>query len=153
MTDGESDGAQGRSVGAGILSWLPGIAAGLLGSAMVAVLVLPSVMPRVFRTDCSKHKARADIQTIAWAAEQYALEHEGAFPSSLLDLVTPDENGFSYLRTETVPRDRWGREYLYFPPGVFGPEAVVCTLGSDAAPGGKGEAQDLDNLALRSGKL
>lgn len=148
MIDEEGEGAQERSGRVRPLFWFAGLAAGLLGPAL-----LPSLLPRRIRCDLSAPKSKADILVLTGAVERYALEHEGAFPSSLLDLVTPDENGFRYLDIERVPRDPWGREYQYFPPGLLGPEAVVRSLGSDGAVGGSGEAQDLDNLALRSGKL
>jgi general secretion pathway protein G len=120
--------------------------------ALGVALFLWFVTPRkLVMSNCSK--AKADIVSIRSAIDSYAIEHSGTYPGSLLFLVTPDARGFTYLNAGAVPRDPWGREYEYFPPGHLDPEPIVRSLGSDGAPGGSGEAQDIDNLAIRSGKI
>jgi len=47
-----------------------------------------------------------------------------------------------YLKKESALKDPWGEPYAYQIPGQHG-EIDVFTLGSDKAPGGTGEAQDV----------
>ena len=102
-----------------------------------------------FATRCSKVKR--DVVAIACAVDQYAIENNGRYPESIEVLVTPDENGFSYLGQATVPRDPWGREYGYTPPDPQ--EYRVYSLGSDGQPGGEGDARDIDNIMIRKGEV
>jgi general secretion pathway protein G len=46
-----------------------------------------------------------------------------------------------YLR-KAVPKDAWGTPYQYRSPGEHG-EYDLSSLGSDAQPGGTGEAADI----------
>ena len=122
---------------------------GLWGLGLLASLVVPSSS----RTVCAgRYKARADILAISKAIEQFAIE-EVDYPTSLLPLVEPDENGFQIIPMNSVPRDPWGREYLYVPPASDTQDFDVRTLGSDGVLGGKGEAQDIDLRAIKDGKL
>lgn len=118
---------------------------------LLATLVVPNVMKKLYVAN--QTKAKADIVAIVNALDSFAIENEGRYPPTLLPLVTPDANGFTFLSIDHVPRDPWGREYEYFPPNPLRREFIVRSLGSDGVPGGSGEAQDLDNLVLQSGKL
>jgi general secretion pathway protein G len=95
--------------------------------------------------NASRGKAIADIHALASAASEYAIQHGGQYPESLALLVTPDSSGHTYLEGKFVPRDPWGREYLYeLPkPGHVGPR--IYTYGKDGKPGGSGEDADIDN--------
>jgi general secretion pathway protein G len=53
----------------------------------------------------------------------------------------PNWNG-PYLKKESALQDPWGNPYIYQIPGQHG-EVDVYSLGSDKAPGGTGEAQDV----------
>jgi len=99
--------------------------------------------PRVSRTWCnSTPKQKDDLMTLHNALLEHAMR-TGSFPASLEALITPDENGDSYLTWTALPLDPWGRAYLYDPPapGHFDPH--VYTLGRDGLPGGEGEDEDL----------
>ena len=118
---------------------------------LLATLVVPRVVRNLFVANVGK--AKADIVAIASAVDQYAIENNGKYPESLEALVTPDENGFSYLGQETVPKDPWGQEYSYEPPPPGTHEYRVLTYGSDTVPGGEGDARDIDNIMIRNGEV
>ncbi len=94
-------------------------------------------------------RARVDIIRIDSALAEYAINNSGRYPDSLEPLVTADVNGATYLRTTEMPRDPWGRVYLYEPPVPGTPTPRVYTLGSDNRAGGKGEDADLDSSSIR----
>jgi general secretion pathway protein G len=52
----------------------------------------------------------------------------------------PDDG---YLESRRVPRDPWGRAYVYAVPGREGAAFEILCYGSDGEPGGKGDAGDL----------
>ena len=89
-------------------------------------------------------RARCDVTTIALALEEYAMEHDGEYPEGLADLVTPDDRGHRCLNQTRLPRDPWGREYVY----VSGNSPNVLTYGRDGVLGGTGEDADVDYEAL-----
>ena len=49
-----------------------------------------------------------------------------------------------YLRKKEVPKDPWGRDYLYASPGQHG-AYDLRTLGADNREGGEGEDADVGN--------
>ena len=116
------------------------------------VLVPPFVVGRVTRTPAgSRFRATADIIAIENAANQFAIENSGRFPSSIVELVTPDVNGLQYLDRTGVPLDPWGNPYGYELPNAR-TRPRIFTLGADGAPGGEGESQDIDNFQIRRGQ-
>jgi general secretion pathway protein G len=117
---------------------------------LLATLVVPNVVKRLFTAQTTK--AKADITAIAGAVEGYALENNGRFPDSIQELVTPDENGFTFLDRETVPVDPWGNEYVYEPP-EGGTKFRVLTYGEDGVPGGEGKDRDIDNIMIKNGEV
>jgi len=118
---------------------------------LLATLVVPNVMKRFFTAQSTK--AKSDITAIAGAVEGYALENNGRFPESIEELVTPDENGFTFLDRETVPLDPWGNEYIYEPPSGSSMKFRVLTYGEDGVPGGEGKDRDIDNIMIKNGEI
>jgi general secretion pathway protein G len=98
----------------------------------------------------SRGKAKADIVQLESALREYSLANGGKFPASLEALVTPDLNGFTYLKATRIPLDPWGNEYLYEPDSGGGPP-TIRTLARDGRLGGDGDDADIDNLSLRRG--
>ena len=94
--------------------------------------------------------ARADITSIVTALTEYAINNSGHYPEDLEPLVTPDANGHKYLEWpgEGIPKDPWGREYIYEAPREGHPRPRVTTLGRDGQLGGTGEDADLDSDKL-----
>ena len=55
-----------------------------------------------------------------------------------------------YLDTLDVPRDPWGRDYIYLAPGRHGEPFEIISYGSDGEPGGEGDAADISSsLAMQ----
>ncbi|MBY9061536.1 type II secretion system major pseudopilin GspG [Sphingomonas yunnanensis] len=115
---------------------------GLLAT-IVALNVLPS-------GDTARiQKAKADIATIEQGLELYRLQI-GSYPTTsqgLQALVTAPA-GADAARYQAggyvkkLPKDPWGRDYLYASPGQHG-AADVWTLGADGKDGGEGIDADI----------
>jgi general secretion pathway protein G len=116
---------------------------------LLATLVVPKVVSSLGRAFGGKVKS--DITVIENALTEYAINNGNRYPESLEELVTPDENGFSYLKQKSIPLDPWGNEYQYDPPMPGQPEPRVYTLGKDGQVGGEGEDADVDNFSLQGG--
>jgi general secretion pathway protein G len=116
---------------------------------LLATLVVPNVLSKF--AFASRKKAEVDITQIVSALNEYSIRNGGKFPDSLEVLVTPDVNGQSYLEQAHVPKDPWGHEYLYEPPGPGQPQPIVRSYGKDGQPGGEGDDADMDNISIREG--
>ena len=116
---------------------------------LLATLVVPNVLQKF--AFASKKKAEVDIAAIESALKEYAIRNGGKYPDSLEVLVTQDVNGQTYLEGKTVPKDPWGHEYVYEPPGPGQPQPIVRSYGKDGQPGGEGDDADFDNLSIREG--
>jgi len=119
----------------------------LICTGLLVVLILPKWLEQLASTHCSK--IEMDFRAIDWAIEQYAMANNGRLPFSLSELLTPDEHGHNFLDAVRVPRDPWGREYIYEPPGPGRPRPIVRSYGKDGRPGGEGDDADVDNLSIR----
>jgi general secretion pathway protein G len=89
----------------------------------------------------------ARIKQLKTALELFKLHHR-RYPESLGDLAArppyADPNQWpagGYL--EEVPRDGWGREFVYRVPGARGAPFDVVSWGEDGQPEGTGPAADL----------
>jgi general secretion pathway protein G len=130
---------------------------------MVVVIILGilagMIVPRYMgRTDDAKVvKARVDIAAIETSLKLYRLDN-GFYPTTeqglkaLIEQPTTEpvpakwnENG--YLDKRSIPKDPWGREYLYLCPGVNG-DYDILSYGADGAPGGEGKNQDIKSWEL-----
>lgn len=96
-------------------------------------------------------KTRVDLRSISSALTEYAIMNGGKYPESLVVLVVLDANGQTYLVPATLPKDPWGREYLYDPPSAERAKPRVYTYGRDGRPGGEGEDADLDDSSADEG--
>ena len=120
---------------------------------ILAAIVVPRIMSRP--DEARAIKAQQDIRAIAAALDLYKLDNF-AYPTT--------EHGIESLRDRppglpegargreggylaALPRDPWGRPYLYLQPGEHGPFDVY-SLGADGAPGGDGINADIGNWSL-----
>ncbi len=120
---------------------------------ILAAIVVPRIMSRP--DEARAIKAQQDIRAIAAALDLYKLDNF-AYPTT--------EQGIESLRDQppglpegarwraegylaALPRDPWGRPYLYLQPGEHGPFDVY-SLGADGAPGGDGVNADVGNWSL-----
>jgi len=75
----------------------------------------------------------------------------GRYPSAAegLAALTARPGGVSgwngpYLEKNAVPKDPWGRDFIYQYPGQHG-DVDIYSLGADGQPGGDGENADVGN--------
>jgi general secretion pathway protein G len=126
-----------------LIALSPLLAVGVILFAF-AVLVPPTTCCR----QTPRARAQADIVLIVCATEEFALNHDGHYPTSLDDLVAPDDQGYRYLNCRTWPLDPWGNRYIYVPPSGSDTEPSVRTLGKDGKIGGTDDAEDIDSRTL-----
>lgn len=117
---------------------------------ILAALVVPKVMSRP--DEARVIAARQDIASLAQALKLYRLDNL-RYPSSEQGLealvskpqLPPVPTGWKqggYI--ERLPRDPWGRPYLYLNPGVHG-EIDIFSYGADGQPGGEGNDAEIGN--------
>lgn len=115
---------------------------------ILASIVVPKIMGRP--DEARIVKAKQDVIAIQNALDLYKLDN-GNYPSTdqgLLALVekpttTPEPTNWKqYLKS--VPKDPWGREYLFLNPGEHG-DVDIFTLGADGQIGGTGVNGEIGN--------
>ena len=115
---------------------------------ILAALVVPRVLSRP--DEARAVAARQDIASLANALKLYRLDNL-AYPSSeqgLQALLTRPEgtpaprNWRPGGYVERLPKDPWGRDYLYLQPGRHG-EVDIWSLGADGRPGGESADADI----------
>jgi general secretion pathway protein G len=115
---------------------------------ILAAIVVPRVMEHP--GEARQVRAKQDIQAIVTALNTYKLDNF-TYPSTEqgLDALvrkpagTPEApNWHQYL--DKLPKDPWGRTYLYLHPGSHG-DIDVFSYGADGKPGGDGENADVGN--------
>src|SRR6056297_3062348 len=113
-------------------------------------VVAPTVLNRA--DEARVQKAQADFKAIETALKIYRLDNyvyptteqgpEALVEPSTLDPEPRNCKEGGYLAE--VPRDPWGRPYLYLSPGERG-EVDIYTLGADGLSGGEGQNADIGN--------
>lgn len=115
---------------------------------ILASLVVPKIMSRP--DDARIVKAKHDILGIQNALDLYRLDN-GFYPSTdqgLKALVKKPQtrpnprNWKTYLKS--LPKDPWGRDYLYLNPGQHS-EIDIFTYGANGEPGGDGVNAEIGN--------
>ena len=112
---------------------------------LLAALVAPKVLNKLGK---SKQKiAKTQIEMLSTALDQFKLD-TGRYPTTEEGLKALIENpGISgwdgpYLKKKVIPKDPWGRDYIYKCPGEHG-DFDLYSLGADGKPGGTGENADV----------
>ena len=112
---------------------------------MLAGYVAPKYFAQIGKSETNT--ARAQIEALEKALDMFRID-TGRYPSSeegLLALTrAPAEEGRwggPYLK-KSVPRDPWGRPYIYRQPGEQS-DYDLFSLGKDGQPGGMAEAADV----------
>jgi len=119
--------------------------------ALLATFVANNALPYLFKAN--RTRAMSDIMAISTAIDTFAIENGGRLPDNLDILVTPDENGYTYLKDQTtVPLDPWKNQYIYEAPPSGSGSYRVISYGEDGQPGGEGNAADIDNISIRENK-
>lgn len=112
---------------------------------LLAALVAPKVLNKLGK---SKQKiAKTQIEMLSSALDQFKLD-TGRYPTTEEGLKALIENpgipGWDgpYLKKKVIPKDPWGRPYIYKCPGDHG-DFDLYSLGADGKPGGTGENADI----------
>ena len=121
--------------------------------AILGALIVPKIMdrPNEARVVAAKH----DIGTVVAALKLYKLDN-GRYPTTeqglqaLVEKPTSEPvpgNWKSGGYLEKMPKDPWGRDYLYLNPGIKG-EIDAMSYGADGQEGGEGFGADLGSWML-----
>ena len=119
---------------------------------ILAGLIIPRIMGRP--DEARRAKARIQIESLETALKLYKLD-SGRYPSTeqgLQALVQQPSVGVDaknwrqggYLEKAKVPKDPWGRDFVYISPGTHG-DYDLSSLGADGEPGGEGKDKDINN--------
>ncbi|HES75579.1 MAG TPA: type II secretion system protein GspG [bacterium] len=115
---------------------------------LLAGLVGPMVLNQL--GGAKSKTAKIQIKDFEQALDIYKLD-VGRVPSAqegLKALVERPGNvsGWNgpYLKKSELPKDPWGRDYVYTVPGKHG-EVDIISLGADGTPGGEGENADIQS--------
>ena len=135
----------------------------LLVVITVIAILAGLVAPMVFRNvgDAKVSAAQAQIELFGLALDAYRLDND-YYPSTAQGLAalravpTGDPTARNwrgpYLKKE-IPRDPWGRPYIYKSPGDANPTSYdLLSYGRDGQPGGTGEDADITSWGTRDGK-
>jgi hypothetical protein len=119
----------------------------------IGVFVAATLEPTRCCVQGPRARAMADIVSLVSAAMEHSMNHDGVFPHSLDDLVTPDDQGYRYLNSKAVPLDPWGGAYIYRPPAPGETTPLVFSLGRDGEVGGEDLDADIDSITLSSQRI
>lgn len=125
---------------------------------MVVIVILGilagMIMPKLMgRTDDAKGvKANVDMASLDTALKLYKLDN-GEYPTTeqgLRALIEPPEKEDGtenwkkggYLEKQALPKDPWGREFIYLSPGAHGDYDII-SYGADGVPGGEDKNKDI----------
>ena len=110
---------------------------------LIATFAAPQVLK--WLSGAKSDAARIQIEALGTGIDLYRLE-VGNYPPTLDALVErpPGAEKWNgpYLKKTVVPKDPWGRDYIYRQPGEHGPYDLM-SLGADGAEGGNGEDGDV----------
>jgi general secretion pathway protein G len=120
---------------------------------IVIAILATFVGPSLFRNvgDARSATARTQIETFGTALDAYRLDN-GNYPTTAQGLdalwqrptVDPPSNWRSPYLRKAVPKDPWGRDYIYVAPGRVNPEGYdLLSYGADGKAGGEGENADI----------
>jgi general secretion pathway protein G len=119
---------------------------------ILAGLIIPRIMGRP--DEARRAKARIQIENLETALKLYRLDN-GHYPSTeqgLQALVQQPSVGVDtknwrqggYLEKSKVPKDPWGKDFVYISPGTHG-DYDLSSLGADGEPGGEGKDKDINS--------
>lgn len=115
---------------------------------ILAAVVAPKFLDKP--GEARQMKAKSDIQALSTALNMYRLDNFN-YPSTNqgLEALVNKPGGLPEVRNwkaggylDRLPKDPWGREYVYLSPGQHG-DFDLYTLGGDGQPGGEGENADV----------
>jgi general secretion pathway protein G len=118
---------------------------------ILAVMVVPRFMdlPKKARVAAAKQQ----VADIGMALEMYSSDN-GNYPTTEQGLEAlinkpssePSPQNYNeggYLKKREVPKDPWGRAFIYRSPGEQSKDYELISLGADGKEGGEGENADI----------
>lgn len=120
---------------------------------ILAGLVVPKLAGRT--EEARRQAARADIQGgIATALDLFEAD-SGKYPASLEDLIRKPADGRNwrgpYLKKGKLPKDPWGKAYIYRYPGSHGDSSYdLFSGGSDGQEGTDDDINSWDSEEEKS---
>ncbi len=124
---------------------------------LLAGLVLPKFLGQ--EDKAKVEVAKTQIRSLESALDAFKLDN-GFYPATDqgLDALNkkpevgriPDkwrEGG--YLKPARIPKDPWGKDYVYLSPGSEGREYEIISYGSDKEPGGDGFSADVESWKIQ----
>ena len=116
--------------------------------AILAALIVPRVVGRT--GEAKRAKAASDISALSGMLQAYKLDND-LFPSTEQGLaalrIQPGDapNWKGPYSQKDIPLDPWSNEYSYESPGPDGQDFLIVSYGADGAPGGDGDAMDVNS--------
>ncbi len=114
---------------------------------VLATMIIPKIL---HRPDQAKQtKAKIDIKQIESALASFRID-TGRFPTTSegLEVLVKDTGIKDYAPggyLEKVPKDPWGKPYLYLSPSRHGKDYDLESYGKDGEDGGEGYDADIEN--------
>lgn len=119
---------------------------------ILAAVVAPNILGAPGKARITR--AKTDITSIETALDTYKLDNftypttdqglQALVEQPTGDPEAPNWQDGGYLKS--MPKDPWGRDYLYLSPGENG-EVDIYSLGADGQAGGEGDNADIGNWA------
>lgn len=119
---------------------------------ILAAMIAPRILGNV--DDANIGAAKSNISSFELALRMYKLDN-GVYPETeqgLQALIEAPTTGTApkkwrkggYLEKKGIPKDPWGRDYVYICPGVHG-DYDISSYGKDGMAGGENEDKDINS--------
>ena len=123
---------------------------------LLAGIVLPKILGR--EEEAKVSAAKVQIKSMESALDGFKLDN-GFYPTTdqgLSALIKKPEVGRisdkwkegGYLKPARIPKDPWGKDFLYFAPGNEGREYEIVSYGPDNEQGGEGKNADIESWKI-----
>jgi len=119
---------------------------------LLAAVIVPSVFGRI--GEAKVVRAKSDVRALDTAIKLFKAD-TGQYPTAgqgLRALIEPPAdvtNWKGYLEgRKAVPKDPWGREYMYFRNEGGMPPYEILSYGADGKPGGQDENADISSSSV-----
>ena len=124
---------------------------------LLAGLVLPRILGQEEKAKVAT--AKVQIRSLEDALDAYKLDN-GFYPTTdqgLDALIRKPEAGRipdkwregGYLKPARIPKDPWGKDFIYLSPGNENREYDIISYGADNEPGGEGNNADIESWKMQ----